>query len=99
MATPACLTGPGPLNVERVALLGTTLCVWAHPDDENYPTGGLLLSCGARENAWFASPPPAVRPGPAGGRSSPAYPARGRPAADHERRCVIVGSVGGPVTR
>ena len=69
MATPACLTGPGPLNVARVAVLGTTLCVWAHPDDENYLTGGLLLSCGVRDDAWFASPPPAVRPGPAGGRS------------------------------
>ena len=56
MATPACLTGPGPLNVARVAVLGTTLCVWAHPDDETYLAGGLLMSSGLTPTTRPTSP-------------------------------------------
>ncbi|GAA3396728.1 PIG-L deacetylase family protein [Cryptosporangium minutisporangium] len=31
-----------PLDADGVAALGTTLCVWAHPDDESYLSAGLL---------------------------------------------------------
>src|SRR5690242_1671871 len=40
-----------PIDVAGVARLGTTLCVWAHPDDESYLGGGLtaaLRSAGRR---------------------------------------------------
>jgi LmbE family N-acetylglucosaminyl deacetylase len=33
-----------PLGLDDVARLGTTLCVWAHPDDESYLGGGLVAA-------------------------------------------------------
>jgi LmbE family N-acetylglucosaminyl deacetylase len=36
-----------PIGVADVARLGTTLCVWAHPDDESYLGGGLAAALDA----------------------------------------------------
>jgi LmbE family N-acetylglucosaminyl deacetylase len=36
--------GHRPVDVAGVARLGTTVCVWAHPDDESYLGGGLLAA-------------------------------------------------------
>lgn len=33
-----------PIGADEVALLGTVLTVWAHPDDETYLAGGLLAA-------------------------------------------------------
>lgn len=38
------LVRPGPLTGASVAALGTTVAVWAHPDDETYLAGGLLAA-------------------------------------------------------
>jgi LmbE family N-acetylglucosaminyl deacetylase len=41
---PAAAGGHRPVDVAGVARLGTTLCVWAHPDDEAYLGGGLMAA-------------------------------------------------------
>jgi LmbE family N-acetylglucosaminyl deacetylase len=35
---------PAPLGVDEVHALGTTVLVWAHPDDETYLAGGLMAA-------------------------------------------------------
>ncbi|WP_073261000.1 PIG-L deacetylase family protein [Cryptosporangium aurantiacum] len=37
------------LSADTVAALGTTLCVWAHPDDESYLGAGLLAALHAAD--------------------------------------------------
>jgi LmbE family N-acetylglucosaminyl deacetylase len=41
---PLAAGGHRPVDVTGVARLGTTLCVWAHPDDESYLGGGLTAA-------------------------------------------------------
>jgi LmbE family N-acetylglucosaminyl deacetylase len=45
--TPTPPTAGTTLDAERIAELGTTLCVWAHPDDESYLVGGLMAALSA----------------------------------------------------
>jgi LmbE family N-acetylglucosaminyl deacetylase len=37
-------TTPAPLPADRLADLGDTVCVWAHPDDETYLCGGTMAA-------------------------------------------------------
>lgn len=37
-------THTAPVGDGTVAQLGTTVCVWAHPDDESYLSGGLMAA-------------------------------------------------------
>lgn len=45
------VTTPRPIHPTDVALLGTVLTVWAHPDDETYLAGGLLAALGDAGNS------------------------------------------------
>jgi LmbE family N-acetylglucosaminyl deacetylase len=44
MSVTAPLNSPWQLTADGVGVLGTTVCVWAHPDDETYLAGGLMLA-------------------------------------------------------
>jgi len=83
-----------PLDTDSAAALGTTVCVWAHPDDESYLSAGLLAALSAagrpatvvtatRGEAGPTGPPPAAGSGGAGSGgdgSSGAGPAGAGPA-------------------
>jgi LmbE family N-acetylglucosaminyl deacetylase len=42
------LSPSGPVDLSRIAELGTILSVWAHPDDETYLAGGIMAAAMAR---------------------------------------------------